>query len=524
MGLVREEPTMPITIALRFPAGRFHATPWGHHVNEGLPEWPPSPWRLLRALVATWKWKLAGEPLVERHAESILAALASEPPVFHLPPATVGHTRHFMPLDSTDANKRIKVFDAFMLIDRSRDVVAHWPEAILSQEERPVLERLLSSLGYFGRAESWCSARLLSEFDPCRVNCRTGSAGAGEETVRVLAPHPSEWREWSFKTRTPPAPPWNLLAETADLHAEKWSDPPGSRWLTYARPSDCFAPKPAGRRRAASEERTRFTVARYVIDVAEGRRPLPLSTETLPVAEAVRAALLSRQKRRFGGYSPGLSGKDENGHALKSHRHAFYLPTDEDGDGRIDHCTVFHPADENGNGFTRDEVRAIDDLRGFTFREAKLRLLLTGLGTPADFNCPLFPRDKQGARVWLSATPFIATRHAKRRGARRDPHMFFDPAAIAAFVGATLKENWEQRDDLLQQSAVPPAIEPILDPEREGLMKFRPLQFRRGRSKPGDDGFSRLFGAFRLTFPTRIQGPLCLGHFAHFGMGLFVPS
>ena len=40
------------TLSIRFPAGRYHATPWGHHVNEGLIEWPPSPWRLLRALLS----------------------------------------------------------------------------------------------------------------------------------------------------------------------------------------------------------------------------------------------------------------------------------------------------------------------------------------------------------------------------------------------------------------------------------------------------------------------------------------
>ena len=45
----------PSIIKLTFPAGRYHATPWGRHVNEGVPEWPPSPWRLLRALVAVWK-------------------------------------------------------------------------------------------------------------------------------------------------------------------------------------------------------------------------------------------------------------------------------------------------------------------------------------------------------------------------------------------------------------------------------------------------------------------------------------
>src|SRR5437867_3663314 len=46
------------TLLLRFPGRRYHATPWGHHVNEGLIEWPPSPWRLLRALLATGYTKL----------------------------------------------------------------------------------------------------------------------------------------------------------------------------------------------------------------------------------------------------------------------------------------------------------------------------------------------------------------------------------------------------------------------------------------------------------------------------------
>src|SRR5947207_6679134 len=98
---------MPVPVALTFPAGRFHATPWGHHVNEGLPEWPPSPWRLLRALVAVWKRKLSG--LSQDLVEQVLTALGSQPPAFHLPPATLAHTRHYMALGSTDANKRTKV-------------------------------------------------------------------------------------------------------------------------------------------------------------------------------------------------------------------------------------------------------------------------------------------------------------------------------------------------------------------------------------------------------------------------------
>src|SRR5580704_686109 len=82
-------------LELKFLAGRYHATPWGRHVNEGVVEWPPSPWRLLRALVAVWRRTCPEVP--EPQVKRILAALA-QPPRFSLPPNTVAHTRHYMPL------------------------------------------------------------------------------------------------------------------------------------------------------------------------------------------------------------------------------------------------------------------------------------------------------------------------------------------------------------------------------------------------------------------------------------------
>src|SRR5437764_14155659 len=103
---------MPVSVALTFPAGRFHATPWGHHVNEALPEWPPSPWRFLRALVAVWKRKLPH--LTREIVEGVLSELAAKPPAFCLPPATLGHTRHYMPLNTTEESDRTKVFDDFV--------------------------------------------------------------------------------------------------------------------------------------------------------------------------------------------------------------------------------------------------------------------------------------------------------------------------------------------------------------------------------------------------------------------------
>ena len=85
-------------LALRFPAGRYHATPWGQQVNEGAIEWPPSPWRLLRALLATWHHKAKHE-VSEETINLLMERLAETLPEYQLPSATTttGHTRHYMP-------------------------------------------------------------------------------------------------------------------------------------------------------------------------------------------------------------------------------------------------------------------------------------------------------------------------------------------------------------------------------------------------------------------------------------------
>ena len=64
-------------LELSFPAGRYHATPWGRHVNEGAVEWPPSPWRIVRALIATWYLKAREIP--EDTVCSLVGALSALP-------------------------------------------------------------------------------------------------------------------------------------------------------------------------------------------------------------------------------------------------------------------------------------------------------------------------------------------------------------------------------------------------------------------------------------------------------------
>src|SRR5437899_6811763 len=96
------------TIELRFLANRFHATPWGRHVNEGVPEWPPSPYRLLRALYDVWKRKHPDMP--EATVASVFEALAAQPPRFRLPEATMSHTRAYLSSNTEDPTDKSLIF------------------------------------------------------------------------------------------------------------------------------------------------------------------------------------------------------------------------------------------------------------------------------------------------------------------------------------------------------------------------------------------------------------------------------
>lgn len=346
------------------------------------------------------------------------------------------------------------------------------------------------------------------------------------------------------RTADPYDPDWHLTAETLWLHGQKWSDPPGSRWVTYTRPRNCFEIKPApakarASRRPAACDDGPLHIARFALDSSV----LPLITHTLPVAEASRRALMSifgRLTETNGnrGRSPNFAGKDHLGTPLRGHRHAYFLPTDEDADGHLDHLTVYA-----SGGFSSDEIRALERLQRITSNSPhplRAVLLHTSSLTHAtaertdprapSSRSPLAQSPLASSAVWASATPYLVTRHPKTRGPHRVD--LADPAARLRFL----------QDDLIAQlnSARPDlgglitraTITPIIDEHRRYIIRpatgapriLHPLQFKRFRRKPTDDGGRRLAAAFTITFPSPVRGPIALGHSSHFGMGLFLPA
>jgi len=227
---------------------------------------------------------------------------------------------------------------------------------------------------------------------------------------------------------------------------------------------------------------------------------LPRLTETVYVAELARKRVQGIFGKLFeGASSPVFSGKQADGSPLAEHRHAFFLPTDDDGDGKLDHF-IFYTAE----GFGPQEMRALDVWRE-TRGPGSIILNVVWLGSD---DKPFGP-----ARLWRSVTPFIGTRHYKERGAKRD-----------TFPREQLAEM-NLREELARRGLPAPVrVTPLKELVLPG---GRPLNWRDFRQQRvfGDGRRGADFGkGFEIEFAEPVSGPLALGYACHFGLGLFVTA
>ena len=520
-----------IAVAFRFSGGRYHATPWGRHVNEGLVEWPPSPWRLLRSLIACYHRKEGHLP--EPAVRSVIEKLAAALPVYHLPPASLGHTRHYMPQRDPLGSDKTKVFDAFASVSGS--LVAVWPEVDLDEAERRILSALLERLSYLGRAESWVDAHLADEWSG-KPNCFPVEEGVpeGRETISLLAAQaPEDYAAWVRRLDPPvlaavgggssrsrggkvddSVPPdlWSALhAETGTLQQQGWSMPPGSRWVDYVRPANAFRVTYHPQQALLAEIRP--TVARFALAGAV----LPRLTDAVTLGERMRQALMAKTRGVEGsaGALALFSGRAGDGTPLDDdHSHAFFLPADDDGDGRIDHLTVHVPAGLNSEAQTvLGRLRKLWGTGGHD-----IFVVLVGLGRPEDYGGyhVMAGQTPQLALspVWVSRTPYLLSRH---------PKTYRDGRPKPGPDGLQIDGPESQlRAELARRGFPAPVTLELVRHTRMGGKEVRWLEFRRERPSGGGRLASPMGYGFRVTFGEAVRGPLALGYGCHFGLGQFV--
>jgi CRISPR-associated protein Csb2 len=470
-----------IGLAVTFDLGRYHATSWGAHVNEATVEWPPSPWRLLRALYSAG-WSnvelLSSRPDLER----ALALLArAGPPRFELPTVAAGHTRHYVPLAShspTKAGDTSLLIDAFHVLDPAAELRAWW-DVSLDARARVALDAATGAVGYLGRSESVCSMHLVDE--PSCDECDAAPAGEIGEDERWDG---SDRIELLSVVEDAADPIATLGVSVSQLRRMRMLTPPGTRRVTYA-----VRREPDRMDASKSLEIAAPTIAH--LRAIGGNRPA--LTEAVTVGLLLRSALQRRFDRdRDGTRSPVLSGHDGDGPRRDQHAHAHFLAFAGRDDRRIDHLVVWAP-----EGLGRAELAAIAGLRELRMRDApeSFRVALVALGRVEGL---VLPWAVGPATTWHSLTPLALTRHPKKRGGR-----IVDSA-----------EDQVVRELTLRGLPAPRTVD-LLPGSWTRFTSTRPGVSRRGAPT--------LVGA-RIHFSEPLHGPIALGGLSHFGLGLFEPE
>ena len=560
-------------LVFRFPAGRYHATPWGRNVNEADVAWPPEPWRLLRTLIAAYWRKCDHERWPEEHLSRLIDALAETLPVYRLPEGAIhAHTRHYMPIGTIEKGreKTSLVFDAFVRLPEGGTVVAAWRDATLEDDLFAFAADLAAAIGYLGRAESWAECEAVTDWRG-EANCSPVGTGDSGDPVRLLAPlAPATYaaerrrliedaRERIRMTAKKPPPPKKLEAEvaktfrskrsgmdtlpehlvdaldldTADYQDRGWSRPPAAREVVYAREANAAAgvmPRrvSARRRGSGSGSNPLPTVARFLL----AGRPRPRVEDTVRIGELMRLAALSQFGWRYdsaeGRKIPRapwqISGRDADGNRLKDplHAHAFWLPEDADSDGLIDHVSVFIASGIDDvvcaklDRITRlwlPSERRTEDVDAEDASAKEWRLALEGFGQPTDFaeDAYIFG----ASTTWQSITPFLASGHLKpaqvtKRDLRTSGHAR-EFRRLITRRGLDVQFGFDVADVLVTEKH---------EMSSGGVVR-RTVHFHRFRSRGRETQLDAAGTFLNVTFPRPVQGPIALGYGSHFGLGLF---
>lgn len=470
---------MPTFLVLTFPLGRYHATPWGHHVNEGAVELPPSPWRVLRMLYAVWRTRAA--ELDEDTVHGLLARLA-EPPTFHVPRHTPGHTRHYYPNTTIKNGKAAtdRTLDAYAVFERDADLAVEWT-VDLTDAQHAALVRLARSIPYFGRADSVCTGAVPATWTP-EAHETWGPLDAAE----AVDPHAAAT---AVLAPTVPLEISTLLATPTDVRNAGLPLPPGAHLVGYQQ----VKPAPAPPRRAPATTRPMATTVRFSLLQAG----LPPETDAIVYTDLLRQAALKILGRQPDGTA--LGGRTlEGGKTVANHAHAHFLPLTAG--RRLTGLVVWAPG-----GLPADEVKALTAVRSIYSGQNdswRAALRVAAIGQIADTAPEL--AGHPGHRGWHSATPFTPARFPKRHQAW--------PDLLRAEVCRELAYR-----GIDTECEVEPAPGNWI-----AFRRYRPSA--RARRDPRQGQARQASAMLQLTFTGPVTGPLALGHLAHFGLGLFLPD
>lgn len=510
---------MKIFIEQTFSLGRFHATPWkAFPYDDPHGEWPPSPWRLLRAVIAR-SYQLERETGTRNDdvRKQLVQAFAKSSISWHLPKFTWRGPglRQYQPAEFKRVPASAKE-PGEMTYNTTKIQDNFW---LTSPDAEPILWRLeseqwllpvqkllaacLDRMTYFGRSESITSARLLDR-EPIHSSANCSLTQARSETsVPVLCPRADATLDQILKT-------------TDDKAVADSTEPPGAVWKFAIRPQRPAA-KPAKPRNIMMQHRNLDSLK--LMQFAIGSRVAPTVDSIVVLTHQFRGrtirAFLGRPWKEVQKAGDGkslnavslLSGKDADGKAIRGHRHAYY-------------SIWFDPK-------TQRPARLLVWRRKIPFDEREQKALLAAAETPVGI---IFKKSDKRDPWRIHLVPLDSAVPPPPGFDFKKSSRFWKSAIPIPYVPPP-RHVFNRRGEVKPGESVPEQIDRELD--RLGLPKRRIDFVGKGRwvkvhqpsAERGDaTNVAKRGFDVKLTFESPATGPIALGHSCHFGLGLFAPS
>jgi len=564
-----------LSLRLTFPWGRYYAHPWGLNparLREA--EWPPSPWRLLRALAAGW-FRANGGQVPTPEVLALLDGLGRELPEVAIGPASFSQTVHWQPnfgaADKDDnaagAYKRTRHENHFVAI--GNPVFFCWKNLTLDKQQCSLLGDILPHVSYFGRAESLCNLEPADVDDLpgdgwCRPCLNNGNPirRIAENCRDVFCPDPQEFRAadlWSRRASRNELDPNNAPPHLVEDLLAHQPLPDGGRWVSYEMPVGWpgrWVVRVAKSARRKTPPYPAPRVARYLRFSLQCRIPVPLKF-TVPLAEQFRKGALALYERaNANGSSFALSGHNRPEDVEGEHQHAFYLPLGADplplvpfGSSFPDQHAFYLPLGADRArldflnelhvwcpyGFTQIEVEALMRVHRLDWGRGKhpVKPVLMAIGNTVPHDCQI-SIGQISSRIWRSRTPFVPPRyfyrgnlHGAKLKAKDAPEQQLALCLRQAGIDTTGEIRRLTPNGQAQRS-IPPASawDIVRAPEgEEGSPTEGVVTAVHIPSASAKTGKTRRIGLFfELRFDAAVAFPMpALGHSCHYGLGLFVP-
>lgn len=472
-----------IHIKVQFHTNQYQACAWGNLHAEGVIDWPPAPWRILRSLVAgAYHVNLLDK--YQPTFKALLHKLALVQPSYTLPPTTYIQHRSPRPqvnLKTAKVGPGKTLYSAGLLMSsHQHDLYIHW-SVMLAEIEELVLSLCLSGLTYFGRKESVATLSLVE-------TAPEPNAEPDMQGTKIVAIADFDLDADAL---------WNALnlSTYENYGVNRSAIFPGIRWATY--------------RINQQQLQKQYSAWQHThsITLAVSSSPKLQFNAALKLTHRLHQALVSRCPASV------FTGQ-EMGEPSKNHDHTIIqcLP---DRTGRyIEQIRLY-----SYSGYSSEALAAIascSELPGVT-RSCDLKLAIADIES-------LEPASED----WISSTPFFLSRFpAVRRGKPRmlsehyqkdgPEHQVLQYLQYLPWLNLKGTPTYQEHEDglaLYLDNQVAVIVSCQVFPN---FWKWE-SECRQGK-KVGQVGYQ-----VKLRFTTVVTGPIILGYAAHYGLGAMVPT